>query len=60
MEVRSGTRPLAVAAVAHRWGFLSPAHFSRVFRAAYGLPPRAWRALSEGADGAAPGPAKGQ
>ncbi|WP_265565499.1 helix-turn-helix domain-containing protein [Streptomyces hygroscopicus] len=27
-----------VAAVAQRWGFVSPAHFSRAFRAAYGSP----------------------
>ncbi|MEV5386248.1 helix-turn-helix domain-containing protein [Streptomyces sp. NPDC052721] len=33
------TRP-AVAAIAHRWGFLSAAHFSRAFRAAYGMSPR--------------------
>jgi AraC-like DNA-binding protein len=32
-----------VAAVAQRWGFTSPAHFSRVFRSVYGLPPRDWR-----------------
>ena len=32
-----------IAAVAHRWGFTSAAHFSRVFRAAYGLSPREWR-----------------
>ncbi|WP_327320028.1 helix-turn-helix domain-containing protein [Streptomyces sp. NBC_01235] len=32
-----------VSAVAQRWGFANPAHFSRVFRAAYGLSPREWR-----------------
>ncbi|MBT2410589.1 helix-turn-helix domain-containing protein [Streptomyces sp. ISL-12] len=32
-----------IAAVAHRWGFASAAHFSRVFRAAYGMSPREWR-----------------
>jgi len=32
-----------IAAVAGRWGFLSAAHFSRVFRAAYGISPREWR-----------------
>ncbi|MEU1540899.1 AraC family transcriptional regulator [Actinacidiphila glaucinigra] len=26
-----------------RWGFVSPAHFSRSFRAAYGLSPGEWR-----------------
>ncbi|MFI0730908.1 helix-turn-helix domain-containing protein [Streptomyces sp. NPDC021225] len=32
-----------IAAVAHRWGFTSAAHFSRAFRAAYGMAPREWR-----------------
>ncbi|MFD0139372.1 helix-turn-helix domain-containing protein [Streptomyces sp. NPDC127159] len=34
---------LTVAAIAQRWGFASPAHFSRIFRAAYGAPPALWR-----------------
>ncbi|WP_457030602.1 AraC-like ligand-binding domain-containing protein [Kitasatospora sp. P5_F3] len=41
---RSRTAP-TVSAVAQRWGFVNPAHFSRVFRAAYGVSPREWRAL---------------
>ncbi|MDX3697405.1 helix-turn-helix domain-containing protein [Streptomyces europaeiscabiei] len=41
------TRP-AVAAVAQRWGFVSPAHFSRAFRAFYGMSPREWQTLAEG------------
>ncbi|MEV6133864.1 helix-turn-helix transcriptional regulator [Streptomyces violaceusniger] len=32
-------------AVAARWGFHDPAHFSRLFRAAYGIPPRDFRNL---------------
>ncbi|WP_328760415.1 helix-turn-helix domain-containing protein [Streptomyces sp. NBC_00271] len=32
-----------VAALARRWGFTSAAHFSRVFRAVYGMSPREWR-----------------
>lgn len=32
-----------IAAVAHRWGFVSAAHFSRVFRAVYGMAPRECR-----------------
>ncbi|MFE9497197.1 helix-turn-helix domain-containing protein [Streptomyces collinus] len=36
-----GTR--TIAAVAGRWGFASATHFSRVFRATYGLTPREWR-----------------
>ncbi|GAA3053678.1 helix-turn-helix domain-containing protein [Kitasatospora albolonga] len=37
-----------VSSVAQRWGFVSPAHFSRVFRTAYGMPPREWRGGREG------------
>jgi AraC-like DNA-binding protein len=36
-----------VAVVAHRWGFTNPAHFSRVFRAAYGMSPRECQATSD-------------
>lgn len=46
------TRQLPVSAFGARWGFTNPAHFSRVFRDAYGSPPgefrRAW--CSSGAD----------
>ncbi|MDG4830694.1 helix-turn-helix domain-containing protein [Solwaraspora sp. WMMD1047] len=35
------TRP--IHAVAARWGFSSPAHFSQAFRGAYGLSPRQFR-----------------
>ncbi|MER7670124.1 helix-turn-helix domain-containing protein [Kitasatospora sp. NPDC096128] len=41
---RSRTAP-TVSAVAQRWGFVNPAHFSRAFRAAYGVSPREWRVL---------------
>lgn len=34
-----------IQAVAARWGFTDPAHFSRLFRAAYGIPPRDYRNL---------------
>ncbi|MFE9773571.1 helix-turn-helix domain-containing protein [Streptomyces sp. NPDC005931] len=44
---RPGDAGPAVAAVAHRYGFTSPSHFSRVFRAAYGMSPREWRAAAE-------------
>ena len=33
----------AVAALAARWGFTSPAHFSRLFSGTYGLPPAEFR-----------------
>jgi AraC-like DNA-binding protein len=36
-------RDLAVSAVAARWGLVNPAHFSRSFRAAYGLSPVEYR-----------------
>jgi AraC-like DNA-binding protein len=32
-----------VHAIAARWGFADESHFGRVFRAAYGIPPAAWR-----------------
>jgi AraC-like DNA-binding protein len=41
---RSRTAP-TVSAVAQRWGFVNPTHFSRVFRGAYGLSPREWRGI---------------
>ncbi|MFC7259358.1 AraC-like ligand-binding domain-containing protein [Streptomyces lutosisoli] len=44
-----------IAAVAHRWGFRSAAHFSRVFRAAYGMSPREWRD-SQGSTSYTPSP----
>ncbi|MFE6282261.1 AraC family transcriptional regulator [Streptomyces sp. NPDC057877] len=34
-----------IAALSRRPGFRSPSHFSRAFKAAYGIPPRAWREL---------------
>jgi AraC-like DNA-binding protein len=40
---RYGRGSRTIAAVAGRWGFTSPTHFSRVFRAAYGMSPREWR-----------------
>lgn len=39
-----GAAAVAVSAVAQRWGFVSPSHFSRAFRAAYGMSPRQWQA----------------
>ncbi|MER5782567.1 helix-turn-helix domain-containing protein [Streptomyces mobaraensis] len=42
---RSGRPRPAVASVAKRWGFANAAHFSRSFRAAYGMSPTAWRDL---------------
>ncbi|MFG3505555.1 helix-turn-helix domain-containing protein [Streptomyces sp. NPDC047821] len=45
----------SVSAVALRWGFRSPAHFSRAFKAVYGRTPQQWRAaLDATADGTAP------
>ncbi|MEV7082993.1 helix-turn-helix domain-containing protein [Streptomyces sp. NPDC093516] len=43
-------RTRTVASVARAWGFTDPSHFTRRFRAAYGVTPRRLRA-------ALPGPA---
>ncbi|MFF3147826.1 helix-turn-helix domain-containing protein [Streptomyces sp. NPDC057927] len=40
---RSANRRPSVAAVAQRWGFSSPSHFSRTFRDAYGMSPSEWQ-----------------
>ncbi|MFI1562843.1 helix-turn-helix domain-containing protein [Streptomyces sp. NPDC020490] len=48
-----------IAAVAHRWGFTSAAHFSRVFRAAYGMAPREWRDTQAATPCPAPPPPTG-
>ncbi|MYT74561.1 MULTISPECIES: helix-turn-helix domain-containing protein [unclassified Streptomyces] len=51
--LRGGAAGPSVAAVAHRWGFVSSAHFSRSFRGVYGHSPREWRALKSAAVGGA-------
>ena len=38
----------SVLDIAMRWGFVSPAHFSRAFRAAYGISPRELRQRAPG------------
>ncbi|MFJ9964852.1 AraC-like ligand-binding domain-containing protein [Streptomyces avermitilis] len=48
---RPAAVPPTVASVAQRWGFVSPSHFSRVFRAAYGMSPREWQANAGAVDG---------
>ncbi|MEU1669996.1 helix-turn-helix domain-containing protein [Streptomyces sparsogenes] len=40
---RLSARP--VQAIAERWGFTNATHFSRLFRATYGIPPRDYRNL---------------
>ncbi|GAA1572166.1 helix-turn-helix domain-containing protein [Actinomadura kijaniata] len=48
-----GAGHVTIAAVAARWGFAGPARFSRVFRDAYGVSPRQWRAGVRPPDGQA-------
>jgi AraC-like DNA-binding protein len=48
-DPRLAGRPLQ--AIAARWGLPDKAHFSRIFRAAYGLPPRDYRAQALLRDG---------
>ena len=44
-----------VAAIARRWGFSDPAHFSKRFSGAYRMPPGEWRAHSLRSSAAAGG-----
>jgi AraC-like DNA-binding protein len=39
----NASRNRSIAMVAQRWGFSNPTHFSRRFRASYGMTPREWR-----------------
>ncbi|MER5202390.1 helix-turn-helix domain-containing protein [Streptomyces sp. NPDC002825] len=48
-ELGRSTRRITMAALAHRWGFRSPSHFSRTFRGAYGMSPSEWQALATSA-----------
>lgn len=48
-ELGRSRRRITMAAVAHRWGFSSPSHFSRTFRGAYGMSPSEWQALAASA-----------
>lgn len=43
-DPRLAARP--IHAIAARWGFTSPAHFSQAFRSAYGVPPGQYRQQS--------------
>ncbi|GAB2859741.1 helix-turn-helix domain-containing protein [Actinocorallia aurea] len=47
---RRGRSAPGIAAVAHRWGFVNAAHFSRTFRGAYGMSPSAWRDAHDNTD----------
>jgi AraC-like DNA-binding protein len=42
-----------VVAIARRWGFGDPAHFSKIFKEAYGVPPGQYRQGSAGSAGRA-------
>ena len=50
-------RTRTIGAVAYSWGFKDPTHFTRRFRAAYGLLPSDWRRLSAEEGGSRPGEA---
>ncbi|GAB1339474.1 helix-turn-helix domain-containing protein [Streptomyces sp. E-15] len=54
---RPGAAHRSIAAVAARWGFASPSHFSRSFRETYGVSPLRWREASRTAR-TAPGAAE--
>ncbi|MEV7007961.1 helix-turn-helix domain-containing protein [Streptosporangium sp. NPDC051022] len=46
---RTDRNAKTISYIAHRWGFGDATHFSRAFRAAFGMSPREWRALHAGA-----------
>jgi len=46
--VHPGAQPAAIGEIALRWGFSSPAHFSRTIAAAYGAAPSALRRKAQG------------
>lgn len=48
--VAPASRAKAVSAIGAHWGFLDAAHFSRIFKATYGVSPREYR-LSRDVDG---------
>ncbi|MGP4087368.1 helix-turn-helix domain-containing protein [Streptomyces sp. KR55] len=47
---RTSNRRRSVAAVAQRWGFASPSHFSRLFRQNYGVSPSEWQESASAAE----------
>ncbi|MET8751033.1 helix-turn-helix domain-containing protein [Streptomyces sp. NPDC004667] len=49
LELGRSNRRTTMAALAHRWGFSSPSHFSRTFRGAYGMSPSEWQARATSA-----------
>ncbi|MFH8255667.1 AraC-like ligand-binding domain-containing protein [Streptomyces roseolus] len=55
---RRNAAGVTVAGVAHRWGFTSASHFSRVFREVYGLTPADWRDSNVSARTVRPGRAE--
>ncbi|WP_186768259.1 helix-turn-helix domain-containing protein [Streptomyces qinzhouensis] len=50
---RAGAAHRSIAAVAARWGFTNPSHFSRSFRDSFGVSPVQWRAAHLGTRGPA-------
>ena len=43
-------------AIARRWGFDDPAHFSKIFKASYGEPPGQYRLRADAEDRRQPAP----
>jgi AraC-like DNA-binding protein len=43
---RASNVTVPIASIARRWGFRDPAHFTRRFKATYGITPRDWRRLA--------------
>ncbi|WP_461122268.1 helix-turn-helix transcriptional regulator [Saccharothrix stipae] len=43
--IRPDNHSRTVAMIARQWGFTDPTHFTRRFRAAYGMTPSEWRRI---------------
>ncbi|MGW1654492.1 helix-turn-helix domain-containing protein [Streptomyces atratus] len=46
---QAGAAHRSIAAMAARWGFTNPSHFSRTFRETYGMSPVQWRSAQQAA-----------
>lgn len=48
---QAGDNALPITTIAYKWGFTDSAHFSRVFKRHYNMPPKDYRANVQGVTG---------